>query len=217
MWICFPVFFFSLTILRNIFTKILKKSQNAAKEFGRFCFTLSSAAIFKVVEMPQKSPLTWKVSRETLPLQKTSFQSSTQSSNGRKNKPNLSGFLWMGDLKTGFIMLMRFTINVKNERHFPLKLHIKAHQSKRHNWIHTSWCSFSPHCPAAAMLQVSTKNNHNDSRRLLTYSIISLLGLTSSVHLLSLGADNCPRLDLISSRCAFEWHKPNSLFVCTGC
>lgn len=76
---------------------------------------------------------------------------------------------------------------------------------------------FQPCCPAATVLQVSTKNNHNDSRRLLTYSIISLLGLTSSLHLLSLVADNCPRLDLISSLCAFEWHKPNSLFVCTGC
>lgn len=53
---------------------------------------------------------------------------------------------------------------------------------------------------------------------LLTYSIITLLRLTSSESLLSLLlADNCLQLGLISSLCApFEWHKPNSMFVCIG-
>lgn len=99
--------------------------------------------------------------------------------------------------------LLHFNVNAQRERRPPSKA---PHQSNTN--IYTSLYGSLKLTQPCFLSSRSAPETH---------SIMTPLGFTSAACIWSLQADSRPWLGLISSLCAFEWHKPNSQFVCFGC
>lgn len=126
-------------------------------------------------------------------------------------------------LNTGFIRLMRSTLNVRNEWHPPLKLHIKAHQSERtHAASHLLFLVSLPGLSVLSCCRLKSTNRralvtHSEPDVLYNYSIRAhIIIALIKVYWLTIASDRAsfhryvPLSDTSQRGCLFAlaaaWH-----------